>query len=166
MCPSDTATGNRSVTRLLISRLLVSQGQQQSQLNIPFIKGTTTRRIHDLNLNMPLTGINNQSICMMTRSFDVFFDPRLNKRLSKQWWGWWFETLSRSLWCHRNVDHLYYQYMIYIDGPAIVIAQFEPLQFQSLQFPLEFGTYIIRANIPFAKTKMPSIQIWNPFMVH
>ena len=30
----------------------------------------------------------------VTRSFDVFFDLRLNKRLSKQWWGWWFETLS------------------------------------------------------------------------
>ena len=26
-----------------------------------------------------------------TRSFDVFFDLRLNKRLSKQSWGWWFE---------------------------------------------------------------------------
>ena len=24
----------------------------------------------------------------------------LNKRLSKQPWGWWFETSSRSLWCH------------------------------------------------------------------
>ena len=24
----------------------------------------------------------------------------LNKRLSKQSWGWWFETLSRSLWRH------------------------------------------------------------------
>ena len=31
----------------------------------------------------------------VTRSFDVFFDLRLNKRLSKQSWGWWFETLSR-----------------------------------------------------------------------
>ena len=37
------------------------------------------------------------------RSFDVFFDLRLNKRLSKQWWGWWFETLSHPLWRHRNV---------------------------------------------------------------
>ena len=36
------------------------------------------------------------------RSFDVFFDQRLNKRLSKQSWGWWFETLSRSLWRHHN----------------------------------------------------------------
>ena len=38
----------------------------------------------------------------MTRSFDVFFDLRLNKRLSKQSRGWWFETLSRPLWRHRN----------------------------------------------------------------
>ena len=38
----------------------------------------------------------------VTRSFNVFFDLRLNKRLSKQWWGWWFETLSRPLWRHRN----------------------------------------------------------------
>ena len=37
-----------------------------------------------------------------TRSFDVYFDLRLNKRLSKQPWGWWFETLSWSLWRHRN----------------------------------------------------------------
>ena len=40
-----------------------------------------------------------------TRSFDVFFDLRLNKRLSKQSWGWWFETLSRPLWRHCNEIH-------------------------------------------------------------
>ena len=39
----------------------------------------------------------------VTRSFDVFFDLRLNKRLSKQPWVWWFETLSCPLWRHRNV---------------------------------------------------------------
>ena len=38
----------------------------------------------------------------VTRSFDVFFDLRLNKRLSKQSWGWWFETLLRPLWRHSN----------------------------------------------------------------
>ena len=38
----------------------------------------------------------------VTRSFDVFFDLHPNKRLSKQWWGWWFETPSCSLWRHRN----------------------------------------------------------------
>ena len=39
----------------------------------------------------------------VTRSFDVFFDLLLNKRLSNQWWGWWFETPSRPLWRHCNV---------------------------------------------------------------
>ena len=33
----------------------------------------------------------------VTQSFDVFFDLRLNKWLSKQSWGWWFETLPVSL---------------------------------------------------------------------
>ena len=42
----------------------------------------------------------------VTRSFDIFFDLPLNKRLSKQSWGWWFETLSRSLWRHcRGLRH-------------------------------------------------------------
>ena len=36
----------------------------------------------------------------MMRSFDVFFD--LCQRLRKQSWGWWFETLSRPLWCPCN----------------------------------------------------------------
>ena len=40
---------------------------------------------------------------VVTRSFDVFFDLRLNKRLSKQSWGWWFETLSCPLWRHCNI---------------------------------------------------------------
>ena len=38
----------------------------------------------------------------VTRSFDVFFDLRLNKWLSKQWWGWWFEMLSCPLRRHCN----------------------------------------------------------------
>ena len=38
----------------------------------------------------------------VTRRFDVFFDLRLNKRISKQSWGWWFETPSQSLWRHCN----------------------------------------------------------------
>ena len=42
----------------------------------------------------------------VTRSFDVFFDLGLNKRLSNQPWGWWFETPSWSLWRHCNEIHL------------------------------------------------------------
>ena len=40
----------------------------------------------------------------VTRSFEVFFDLHLNKRLRKQSWGWWFETLSRPLWRHCNAS--------------------------------------------------------------
>ena len=39
----------------------------------------------------------------VTRSFDGFVDLRLNERLSKQSWGWWFEAPSCSLWRHCNV---------------------------------------------------------------
>ena len=39
----------------------------------------------------------------VTHSFDLFFDLRLYKQLSKQSWGWWFETSSRPLWRHCNV---------------------------------------------------------------
>ena len=38
----------------------------------------------------------------VTLSFDVFFDLSLNKRLSKQSWGWWFEMPPWSLWCQCN----------------------------------------------------------------
>ena len=44
----------------------------------------------------------------VTRSFDVFFDLRLNKWLSKQSWGWRLETPSRPLWhrCNGSVSAL------------------------------------------------------------
>ena len=42
----------------------------------------------------------------VTRSFDVFFDLRMNKRLSKQSWGWWFETPSCSIWRHCNAGKI------------------------------------------------------------
>ena len=54
----------------------------------------------------------------LTKASDVelwgFFICALNKRLSKQWHGWWFETPSCSLWCQCNVcayfrSHLWIQ---------------------------------------------------------
>ena len=38
----------------------------------------------------------------VTRSFDAFFDLRLNKRLKKHSRRWWFEMPSRLLWRHCN----------------------------------------------------------------
>ena len=46
----------------------------------------------------------------VTRSFDVFFDLHLTKLLSKQPWGWWFETPSRPLWRHCNVIFAVHSY--------------------------------------------------------
>ena len=43
----------------------------------------------------------------VTWSFDGCFDLRLNKRLSKQSWGWWFETVSWSLWRHCNENYIF-----------------------------------------------------------
>ena len=45
----------------------------------------------------------------VTRSFDVFFDLRLNKRLGKQSWGWLFETPLCSLWRQCNAMITYRQ---------------------------------------------------------
>ena len=52
----------------------------------------------------------------VTRSFDVFFDLRLNKRLSKQSWGWWLETLSRPLCrpCNEFKDQWHLDLLIFI----------------------------------------------------
>ena len=55
----------------------------------------------------------------VTRSFDVFFDLRLNKRLNKQSWGWWFETLSRPLWRQCNET---YAWSINIDQTSWPVA--------------------------------------------
>ena len=58
----------------------------------------------------------------VTRSFDVFFDPRLNEWLSKQSWGWLFERPSHLLWNIRydniwadilSIVHVYFRSSYY-----------------------------------------------------
>ena len=56
----------------------------------PFVRG-----IHRSPVNSPHKG-------QWRGAFDVFFNLRLNKRLSKQSRGWLFETLSCPLWRHCN----------------------------------------------------------------
>ena len=63
----------------------------------------------------------------VTRSCDVFSDLRLNKRLSKQSWGWWFETPSHPLWRQCNVVWLY------IDGLAQDCSNSSALAMELLQ---------------------------------
>ena len=62
--------------------------------------------------NSPVTG-EFSSQRPVTRSFDVFFDLRLNKRLSKQSWGWWFETPMRSLWFFDKItSNIFHPYTV------------------------------------------------------
>ena len=59
----------------------------------------------------------------VARSFDVFFDLRLNKWLSKQSWGWWFETPSRPLWRHRNAKRRHFEQSKYIYHTGIQLGR-------------------------------------------
>ena len=67
--------------------------------------GNTFHATGHLRANSPVTG-EFPAQKSVTRSFDVFSDLRLNERLSKQYWGWWFETLSHPLWRHSNAGPL------------------------------------------------------------
>ena len=62
--------------------------------------------------NSPVTGEFPTQRPVM-RSFDVFFNLRLNKRLSKQSWGWWFEMPPCPLWQHCNGRWLHDDVMIW-----------------------------------------------------
>ena len=56
----------------------------------PFVRG-----IHRSPVNSPHK-------CQWRGALMFLIVLRLNKRLSKQLWGWWFETPSRPLWHHCN----------------------------------------------------------------
>ena len=77
----------------------------------------------------------------VTRSFDVFFDVRLIKRLSKHSRGWWFETLSYPLWRHRNV------YLLWSQIKCVIVSSIDPFYW--------YGLILIPAWI-----SMPS-KVWD-----
>ena len=93
----------------------------------------------------------------VTRSFDVFFDLRLNKRLSKQSWGWWFEALSRPLWRHRNA---HCKIICDCDASKIVEnwsnvlpANKKHYQINASHNPIKLGLYIYDTEIQISITK-------------
>ena len=97
----------------------------------------------------------------VTRSFDVFFDLRLNKRLSKQQWGWWFETPAWSLWRHRNgnnrgciprlllgkVNPKHWHTRVILYSPLVALRtiliekQVQPLALTIVQFGFLYGAH-------------------------
>ena len=56
---------------------------------------------------------------LLTRSFGVFLDQRLNKRLSKQSRRRWFETPSRSIWrqCKEHTSYITHMMRLYNNVP-------------------------------------------------
>ena len=100
--------------------------------------------------NSPVTG-EFPSQRPVTRNFDVFFDLCLNKRLSKQSWGWWFDTPSRSLWRHCNgfcwIGTSQYHSVWCYDQTQIILKHWKgrwwhfvimPLFPQIVDFPMSF----------------------------
>ena len=65
----------------------------------PFVRG-----IHRSPVNSPHKG--------QWRGALMFFDLRLDKRLSKQSRSWWFETPSRPLWHHCNETETFQEKLI------------------------------------------------------
>ena len=61
---------------------------------------------------------------LVTQSFDIFFDLRRNKRLSKQSWGWWFETLSPhyDVIIMFNTHFITFGIVLCFTGPVVIFA--------------------------------------------
>ena len=77
----------------------------------------------------------------VTRSFNVFFDLRLNKRLSKQSWGWWSETQLRSLWRHCNGIFSFFRWHPHHLRLLILVPVIRNIYNEA---PLQFSWYSIK----------------------
>ena len=78
--------------------LLQSQGVSQYTWRAPKMMSSSSGNIFRVNGHQ--CGFPSQT--PVKRSFDVFFDLHLNKRLNKQSRRRWFETPLHSLWRHCN----------------------------------------------------------------
>ena len=72
------------------------------------------------------------------RGFDVYFDLLLNKRLSKQSWGWWFETPSCPSWWYCNALRNFWRRRI----PTPVRIGYMYIEYESVQIAQDYGCYI------------------------
>ena len=92
----------------------------------------------------------------VTRSFDVFFALHPNKRLSKQWWGWWFETPPFPLRRHRNGCQN-------VGGVIVYYGQSAPLILHAWISALYLGTVRVPrdSNTMFSGESCRQWAIWN-----
>ena len=85
----------------------------------------------------------------VTRSFDVFFDLRLNKQLSKQSWGWWFETPPVPLWRHCNVLRISRYHLHYKCCTGWVIVSSD-VDLQAIRLSKEYNKILSRHSSDFS----------------
>ena len=99
----------------------------------------------------------------VTRSFDVFFDLRLNEPLSKQWWGWWFETLSRPLWRYGNAENKGAYTLVRFLAPFVIITADCHVLFILTHLPLDKMAAISQTTSSDAFSRMKSVVFWLKF---
>ena len=111
----------------------------------------------------------------VTRSFDVFFDLRPNKRLSKQPWGWWFETPSWLLWRQYSVIHCTYfswgLWSSWIYSASLMFCYVTPLLLLCVKINhFEFNLTIAWSNIlsfqQYSTHPAPTLLFWNHNQKH
>ena len=102
--------------------------------------------------NSPVTGEFPSQI-PVTRSFDVFFDLRLNKRLSKQSPGWWIETSSWSSRSLYDVNLMIFRMTTDEMKDGIIIRGRRERRYQ------HFCTWI--SNFQSSRCQMNTREHWN-----
>ena len=111
---------HRSKKHQSLASLAFVRGINQWPVNSPH-KGPVTRKMFPFDDVIMNSGIPKpSSLPLMT-----FFDLHLNKRLSKQSWGWWFEMLSRPLW--RQCNDMSVNCVIIESGNALLSVYNKPL---------------------------------------
>ena len=94
----------------------------------------------------------------VTRSFDVFFDLRLTKRLSKQSRGWWFKTPSRfhfqvvTFLVLSSLASVYALGILATAGLGVVFEIVHPFRYVSFE-STEPKCYIFRTDSRFAPSQ-------------
>ena len=96
----------------------------------------------------------------VTRNFHVFFDPRLNKRLSKQSWGCWLESLSRPLWRHCNV---YVGLSLFCCHFGLVAQQrWEQIgKFGLMVWTRFFSYFFLEGSLPVHRVWKTGVLLWH-----
>ena len=104
----------------------------------------------------------------VTRSFDVSFDLRPNKRLSKQPWGWWFETPPWSLWrqCneHQNSHVIFFFFTVSTPKPSSrpLVSMTSPQDFLAdVTIPTATGYDSTYANDTWPWSPITDMNAWN-----